>query len=324
MKGKRSVVFASDARGVLPLSVAVWSLLENSAEGAAWQINVIGDGIPEEARDSIRQLAQRAGKKCSLRFLELGDVIPGDVKVTERFPRSTWTRLFLGRMLPDVDRALYVDIDVMFCADPSALFDLDMKGAVVAGVLEDASHLGSFFNERLDMPLSCPGYINAGVMLMDLARFREENLDALCLKFYESHREVAYALDQDSINGALFDRILPIHPRWNWSDGLTRRLGFVRSDEKTWKGYTLADSVQAALYPGILHFKGQHKPWFYNYRFEAKRYEECMARAGLLGKNGLPGFTFSKWLKKKTHSLLYAQARWRIRRLAEELGVRDA
>lgn len=321
MKDRKSIVFASDARGIIPLSVAIWSLLEQAAEGSDYHITVLSDGIPESSQTFIRQLADRCGKSHSLRFLELKEVIPEGLGVTDAIPRATWARLFLGRMLPDVDRALYLDIDTMCCADLSALCEMDMKGAAVAGVLEEKSHPTSSFNERLGIPLSCPGYINAGVMLMDLARFREEDLDVKCLEFYEKHREISYALDQDSINGALFDKILPIHPRWNWNDGRTRRLGFVKEDEKMWKGYPLMDSVQAALYPGILHFIGQHKPWFYNYRIEGKRYEECMARAGLLGKNGLPGFTFAKWLKKKTHALLYVQARWRIRRLAEKLGV---
>ena len=323
MEGSKSIVFASDARGIIPLSVAIWSLLEQAAEGTVYQVNVLSDGIPEAAQDFVRQLAERKGKRHSLRFFDLEKVIPEDLGVTGAIPRATWARLFLGRMLPDVDRVLYLDIDTMCCTDLSALYETDMKGAAVAGVLEEESHPTSSFNERLGIPLSCPGYINAGVMLMDLTCFRRENLDVKCLEFYENHREACYALDQDSINGALYSRILPLHPRWNWNDGRTRRLGFVRKNQGMWKGYPLADSVQAALYPGILHFMGQYKPWFYNYRLEGKRYAECMTRAGLLGKNGLPGYTFDKCVKKMTHALLYAHARWRVRRLAGQLGVQE-
>lgn len=319
VKERKSIVFASDARGIVPLSVAVWSLLEQAEEGTVYQVNVLSDGIPETAQDAIRQLAERQGKRHILRFFELEKVIPRDLGVTETIPRATWARLFLGRILPDVDRALYLDIDTMCCTDLSALCETDMKGAVVAGVLEEESHPASSFNKRLGIPLSCPGYINAGVMLMDLARFRDENLDAMCLEFYEEHRDASWALDQDSINGALYSRILPIHPRWNWNDSWTRRLGFVRKNEKMRKGYPLEDCVQAALDPGILHFMGRYKPWFYNYRLEGKRYAECMARAGLLGENGLPGFTFGKLVKKMTHALLYAHAHWRVRRLAKRL-----
>ena len=59
-------------------------------------------------------------------------------------------------------------------------------------------------------------YFNSGVILMDLAGWRRENVLKKLLDFYGDHAGSLFACDQDTINGALNGRILPLSPRYNF------------------------------------------------------------------------------------------------------------
>ena len=51
---------------------------------------------------------------------------------------------------------------------------------------------------------------------MDLAGWRRENVLKKLLDFYGDHAGSLFACDQDTINGALNGRILPLSPRYNF------------------------------------------------------------------------------------------------------------
>lgn len=318
-----TVVFASDARGMLPLSVAAWSVAEQAAADTVCDICVLSDGIPAAEQEKLHALIRRAGERHRLRFIEIDDVLPEGLMVMERWPRVAWARVFLPDLLPEVHRAIYLDIDTLTCTDLRPLAETDMGGAAMGVVLEHESHANSHFNERLDIPQSCLGYFNSGVLLMDLDVFRRDGLVKKVMDFAASHYEVLTCPDQDALNGALCDRLCQLHPRWNWHDGLTRLILKHKATEKLWRGNSPVLSVEAALYPAVLHYQGKHKPWRYNHRIERERYEQSMLRAGLAEKLPLPGFTVGDYLKRLFYAPLYALTWRRIRTLAAQLGARS-
>ena len=111
-------------------------------------------------------------------------------------------------------------------------------------------------------------------------------------------------------------RSVPLHPRWNWHDGLTRRILKNDPREQFWRGVTPRQAVEAALEPGILHYQGVHKPWRYNWRYEGERYERVMREAGLL-RGPLPGRTLPAVLKKHLYRPVYRMTARKILRLKE-------
>lgn len=69
--------------------------------------------------------------------------------------------------------------------------------------------------ESIDMDKD-DAYFNSGVILMDVAGWRRENVLKKLLDFYGDHAGSLFACDQDTINGALNGRILPLSPRYNF------------------------------------------------------------------------------------------------------------
>lgn len=137
--------------------------------------------------------------------------------VTEGFPwisRSgpnyycRWTymsliRLALHRILPDVDRCLYLDCDTIVCDNIEVLDELSLYDNVIAGVREPAKS-----QDRL--------YVNAGVLLMDLKALRSTGLgDALLQDINSTLRAFP---DQDCINDVLAGHIYELPTCYNMSD----------------------------------------------------------------------------------------------------------
>ena len=154
---------------------------------------------------------------------------------------------------------------------------------------------------------------------MDLDVFRRDGLVSHILDYAIRLRHQLICPDQDALNGALCDRLIRLHSRWNWHDGLTRSLLTPNANRLLLQGVGLKEQVEAALAPGILHYQGPHKPWRYNYRIEGPRYEHSLLGSGL-GKLPLPGRTLKKFIKKLLYQPVYAVTWWRIRRLDAALG----
>lgn len=311
-----TVVYASDERGVNPLGVAIYSLLANASNTTTYKVYVLSNGISDASTNRLKNIAQGKRSRHSIIFIDVSKLATTcQLPVNDRWPVTAWTRVFIPNLLPQDERlVLYCDIDTLVCRDLEELFNTPLRGKAIGAVLEHASSKASHFNERLGMPLDCPGYFNSGVIILDLDVFRKQNLVEKILQYAQEYRDKLTCPDQDALNGALCHNFQPIHHRWNWHDGLTRLI-LKRSIKSSMnRGATLEDSVESALRPGILHYQGPNKPWRYNYRIEGKRYEEVMIESGF-GEYPLPGKTIIKWVNHIIHIPIYWLTWKKIRKL---------
>ena len=77
----------------------------------------------------------------------------------------TLLRLFADRIEEIPDKILYLDVDTMFQRDVCLLYDIDISGFEYAAAND---HYGKY--------LISPGYINAGVLLLNMKKIRETGL----------------------------------------------------------------------------------------------------------------------------------------------------
>jgi hypothetical protein len=93
---------------------------------------------------------------------------------------ATYLRLFMPEMLNGRDRAIYLDADTLVLSDLSELWDVGLQHHPIAAVQEAyvpyvSSDNGLMNWRELGFEPDAK-YFNAGVMVLDLARWREENL----------------------------------------------------------------------------------------------------------------------------------------------------
>ena len=155
----------------------------------------------------------------------------------------------MADLLPELDRAIYLDTDTLVRTDLSPLFAFDLEGRPTGAVAD-----GSFptFAEAIerggengyrgrgfqgDLP-----YVNAGMLLLDLERWRADGIAKAILDDIRKHQDNYRFGDQSGINAALAGRITLLPSRWNV---LRRRI----------------TNRQRIPDPAIVHFHGGVKPW---------------------------------------------------------------
>jgi lipopolysaccharide biosynthesis glycosyltransferase len=212
-----------------------------------------GPDISALHEERLAGMVEREGGTIS--FLRVPD---SDIEglPTKGFTRkATWYRIFLPELLPDVDRVLYLDSDLIVVDSVTPLWELDLTGYWLGAVTNvfQPNHL----HRPAQLGLAGPEvYFNAGVLLMNLAEMRRDGRTKALLDYGVSHADRLEWRDQDALNVVLGERRLALHPRWNCMNSffLFRRNARVLGRRAL---------RQALRDPAIRHFEGPDmlKPW---------------------------------------------------------------
>jgi lipopolysaccharide biosynthesis glycosyltransferase len=216
---RMTVVYASDAKlyGYLPM--AIHSLLVHNPDA---KVYVFADDDAVDGLDHPNVTVINSHIYDSY-------ILPTSPQSQYFLPSATFIRLWIAETLKE-DRVLWLDVDTLVDADLTDLWNADLGDNIVAGVPDRYAYR---FPE-----ISHDRYINAGVLLMDLKKWREEGLTELS-KMMVNTRQLTYG-DQDVINYLCDGRILYLGGEYNYS------------------AFTLSKDVTVPL---IWHFAGHPKLW---------------------------------------------------------------
>jgi len=147
-----------------------------------------------------------------------------------------------------------MDCDVLVCADLANFYSRDISGYDFAAV-EDIGYRQGHRDSPKDYPID-GFYINSGVLLINLARWREGNFKEEFIKFCNDNREQIAIGDQDGLNLFCRGRILSCSSVNNVQDSFYR----FASKYNAW--YDGGHEIEyAAAHPTILHYTYKYKPW---------------------------------------------------------------
>lgn len=260
------------------LGVALYSLLISSAPEARYVVYILEHHITDANKEKIRALQQDF--PCEIHFISIHEHLVKYVsEEVDRFiwPTTMFGRFFLPSLLSEEDKALYLDIDTLIMHDLGELYNQPLDGAVMGAVYEGANVAGFAAHLReLGIPAS-RGYFNSGVLLMDLRMMREEGVEAKLLEYLQEHTHLLRFPDQDVLNAVLFERVKPMHPKWNWPPHHTRLLS--RHPYPSWGNMGEEVARKAACNPSIIHFIGKDKPVYRCSTFYNELYRSIWRRS---------------------------------------------
>jgi lipopolysaccharide biosynthesis glycosyltransferase len=249
------VAVASDHRYLPHAATCLRSVLVESSDPAGVRAHLLhGPELPDEGIDQLRQMVTELGS--TLESYCLADELVDGLRVSDRFPAPNWYRAFLPDLLPESPRVLYLDCDVVALDDVATLVTMDLDGCAIAAV--DNISLGQADNLERTGLTEREGYFNCGVLLLDLDRWRQDDVGAAVVAEGRARPDAPFP-DQDALNVVLAQRRYHLHPRWNCSNSLV----YLPTAADDLFG---ADAVQEALrHPGLVHFEGMQvdKPWHY-------------------------------------------------------------
>src|SRR5262249_26051824 len=169
------------------------------------------------------------------------------------FTVMTYARLLIGDLLPrEIDRVLYLDGDILVRGDIGELWTTDLRDRTLGAVVDLPPYP---YNRRLGLP-DDTSYFNAGVLLIDLRRWRQLRVGERALSFAREHPERLAWADQCALNLVLHDDWRALDRVWNLQSMDVARLvnGHMRFDTVD------PGQLRAAR---LVHFNGRSKPWHY-------------------------------------------------------------
>ena len=313
----RDVAFSCDDGGADFLRVSVWSLLKHYAGAEPLRINVFeGYGGHSSAHKEALAKVVAGFPGAVLRYHDVEpflrpypDIVAG--RANSRWNVFTWTPIFTPQILSDATgNVVHFDIDMLFNADVSPLFELDIAPPhLVACAYEYdkyGDNAGRIVWQNGILPEEAERYFNTGVLVFNAAACREERTWEKIVAWYREHEDIADRIEQDAWNALYWRRVKPLHVKWNFHDRNMK--GYAKWDQmaKYWLGNPPRECLEAALSPCILHFWGPKKPWRPSHRPYRRLYHEAMRAAGMKPPRG----QFAAPL----YNLANALNRWRIRR----------
>ncbi len=253
--GKISIAFSVNNEYTLFGYIAIYSLIKHANRNSEYYIYVLVTNLDDNNRVLLESLtAENVFVKC----IDISEIISRvHLEASLHLSVETYYRLFIPLILPQHERILYLDSDLVVLGDVADIFSLDLNGKAVGAARDVLCNNLKIHSEEIG-GLDYKKSFNAGVLLMDTRRFEEENVREKCLKLLEedykrADRRLIFA-DQDALNIVLYDNVTILDSKWNCQYQYAWRIEEVDQD---YKEQYLTDLDHAL----IMHYAGTNKPW---------------------------------------------------------------
>jgi lipopolysaccharide biosynthesis glycosyltransferase len=254
------ILVSSDNNYLPILGVMLESLTRTNTESRI-TVHLLLNLAETDASLLARLEAQlNANANFTVNYVDIAGDFAANFSKGHGYVKAAYYRLLAPWLLPELDKVLYLDCDLIVNGDLRELYELELGDNLIAAV-RDASMIGRVYTQADNVKeyLSylgikyVNGYFNSGVMLMNLARFRRERLADKMLGF--ALRRECMFVDQDVLNSVCQGRVLYIGARWNSiCEGVSKPYPQFAPIE------TYRDYIASVTKPVIIHYAWT-KPW---------------------------------------------------------------
>lgn len=256
-----NIVYSSDDKFLRHIYISIMSLLETQSVSNKLNIYLIDNNISYANKKNLNELVKKYGNKITyLSFEKIKDELDGVSPWGDSL--SAYARLFLARYI-FVDKILYLDGDTVVQNDLTELFELDISNYYFAAVQDTA---GKAYREQVGI-IGKDKYINSGVMLINLKKWREEKIDDAFLRFIRKYDGNVPCCDQGTLNGVCKGKIMFLPPKYNlMTPMLTFKSNEIRKLFDIPEYYFENELIEAIQNPVCIHYVGGFfvRPWYIN------------------------------------------------------------
>jgi len=246
-----NILVTLNANYISPLKVMLKSLFFNN-EGETFVIYVMHAGLKNEDLADLNAFIERHGG--GMGNIMVGESCFADAPVHLYYTKEMYFRLLAYQLLPrEMDRVLYLDPDILVLNSIKELYETDLSGYLYAAACHSVIAIKKINKIRL-YPYEINNYYNSGVLLMNLARLRQESDEQIIYRFVEKNRIKLVMPDQDILNALYAKQIRNLDEKlYNYD---ARYYNYYKL---TSNGFYDMDRVINQTV--ILHFCGKRKPW---------------------------------------------------------------
>lgn len=236
----------------------LYSLFDNNRKEKI-TIHFLGNKLKEQDKIDLSDIAVNFEQEIlfydiradsfpsELNDLFLSKIMPAHISL------STFSRLFISSILPNsVKRCIYLDGDILISSSISSLWEEDLQGKSIGWCID--GQRDNISSKRLGLN----SYCNAGVLLIDLERWRQLDVEKMFVSFIkEKYKTLKYG-DQDILNSIFAEDQTILHPKYN-------SMIYYYMKEPSYSRYIPQEYLilgrEAVSNPVITHFISDVKPW---------------------------------------------------------------
>lgn len=238
-----TIFFSCDDNYIPFLAVSIKSLIENANKNYNYNINILNcNDINYKNKQLLKKEFET--KNVFINFVDVENEInklnKTNLLTRDYYSKAIFYRLFISQLFPDLDKAIYLDCDIVVKDDISKLYNTDIGENYVGAVADEAVLAVPEFVEYVKNKIGIADneqYFNSGVLLLNLKKFKE-------IFFFERFKavlqEVAFniAPDQDYLNLICKGNVYYLNNKWN-------KMPLNDNDKN----------------PSIIHYNLHFKPW---------------------------------------------------------------
>jgi lipopolysaccharide biosynthesis glycosyltransferase len=239
MKRNLNIIFTIDESYIQHFTVALISVIENNKD-IGLNIFVIHDIADNKTLDNaLAFFKTKYGIHIS--SLIIKNSVFENYRMSLHFSKAVYFRLLIADIMPEeIDRALFLDSDLLVTGSLEVLLDLNFNDNFLYADSEYNTVGLDLLNE---IGLPAKTYFNAGVMLLNLKKWRVNHVSAGLISTAEKYMDKLNWWDQDVLNIYFYNQWAQLPSGYN-ERNILKPLNEL---------------------PAIIHFSGVSKPWqFFN------------------------------------------------------------
>lgn len=251
------IVFTFDNNLVMPASVCISSLLMNADADTFYDIYILHSEKCDFSQTVLVEIP-RHYPNCKLTFRTVDHEFITAYEI-RGITTTAYYRLLIPELIPEYDKVLYSDVDVIFREDLYKYYNTNLDGYYMAAV-DNASALRPTVQKYVKEKLCIDhkyGYFYSGNLVINSKKIIEDNIIP---QFRELAKKNFHQQDMDIINIACYGKIKPLPPAFCLTNYLTEML--IKRKQEMLSFFTKQE-IDHALKFGIVHYNGP-KPWKQN------------------------------------------------------------
>ena len=251
VSGTVDIVLITDANYMDFTRVAINSAKETKCPLSRYNFNIMTVDVSSSDVEALQALAS---DDVTIRVIPQQEADLFYIRDTH-VSKASLLKYYIPNALPELDKVLYIDSDVLVLHDLNKLYQTDVSQVYLAAVKDP-----SWFFENthvIELNLEKRGfYFNSGVMLMNLKKIREDNI-VEALETFTNNNFRTY-MDQDALNVVVGDKVLLLPFEDNAINFFFEHVDMSTMNEFYGRNWQTYDDVFAPV--TILHFASSKKP----------------------------------------------------------------
>ncbi len=247
---KIPIVFAFDDNYALPASIAIQSLLDAKNSDTEYDVFVMHGGLQKSTMQKIEKI-------YPINWVYVDNSYLQNVPATSNWPLSVYYRLLIADLIPQYDKIIWSDVDVLFCDDLTNIYNISLENADWAGVIAERRDEKNGIHQHFPKNKK-PFIYMSGFMVINAQQWREKQILQRFMDVIAKYNNQLKMFDLETLNLAA-NKIIPVSFEYCVLENIYDDDDITKSPEYPWLSQVHSHDtlMHAKQNPVIIHYAGK-------------------------------------------------------------------